>query len=71
MLDRLYADYSVIAWAVKEGREVVIRFPRNRFTVVNPFWAADAQERIVTLTVPPRPGSLSKPTACPGKCRCG
>jgi hypothetical protein len=54
VLDRLYADYSVIAWAVKEGREVVIRFPRNRFTVVNQFWAADAQERIVTLTVPPK-----------------
>jgi hypothetical protein len=34
--------------------EVVIRFPRNRFTMINQFWAADPQERIVTLTVPPK-----------------
>jgi Transposase DDE domain len=54
VLDRNYADYSVMAWAVKGGREVVIRFPRNRFTVVNPFWAADTQEQLVTLSVPPK-----------------
>jgi hypothetical protein len=54
VLDRLEADYSVIAWALKEGREVGIRFPPNRFTVVTQFWAAAPQERIVTLTGPPK-----------------
>jgi len=49
--DRAYADYSVLAAVVAQGCHFVIRFPRQSFTAVNAFWAAHAQERVVTLEV--------------------
>jgi Transposase DDE domain len=49
--DRAYADYSVLAMLVAWGCHFVIRFPRQSFTAVNAFWAARAQERVVTLAV--------------------
>lgn len=49
--DRAYADYSVMAMLVARGCHFVIRFPRQSFTVVNAFWLARAQERVVTLAV--------------------
>jgi len=52
VMDRNFADYAVIAHAVKDGREVVIRCPRQCFGVVNDFWASDESEQLVTLTVP-------------------
>jgi DDE family transposase len=49
--DRAYADYSVLATLVARGCHFVIRFPRQSFTAVNRFWAARAQEGVVTLAV--------------------
>lgn len=49
--DRAYADYSVMATLVARQCHFVIRFPRQSFTEVNAFWAAPAQERVVTLEV--------------------
>jgi hypothetical protein len=49
--DRAYADYSVLTAIVAQGCHFVIRFPHQSFTAVNAFWAARAQERVVTLTV--------------------
>jgi hypothetical protein len=49
--DRAYADYSVMATVVARQCHFVIRFPRQSFTAVNAFWAAPAQERVVTLEV--------------------
>jgi Transposase DDE domain len=50
--DRAYADYSVMAMLLAWRCHFVIRFPRQSFTAVNAFWAAAAQERVVTLEVP-------------------
>jgi hypothetical protein len=49
--DRAYADYSVLATLVARQCHFVIRFPHQSFTAVNAFWAAPAQERVVTLEV--------------------
>jgi hypothetical protein len=49
--DRAYADYSVMATIMAWQCHFVIRFPRQSFTAVNAFWAASAQERVVTLEV--------------------
>lgn len=49
VLDRLFADYCVIAFAVRTGRQVVIRCPEKSFGVVQNFWAADLNEQAVTL----------------------
>jgi hypothetical protein len=52
VMDRNFADYVVIAWAVKAGREALIRCPSQCFSVVNDFWKSDRTEAVVTLTVP-------------------
>jgi hypothetical protein len=49
VLDRGYADYSVMAFLVGNQRDFVIRFPRNGFKQVDQFWASDRQERVVEL----------------------
>ena len=49
VMDRLFDDYAVIATAKRDGREVLIRCPRNSFAVVNEFWDSDETERLVTL----------------------
>lgn len=49
VMDRLFDDYAVIATARRDGREVLIRCPRNSFAVVNEFWDSDETERQVTL----------------------
>jgi hypothetical protein len=40
-----------MATGVARQCHFVIRFPRQRFTAVKAFWAAPAQERVVTLEV--------------------
>jgi hypothetical protein len=52
VLDRNFADYSVIAWAVASGRDVIIRCPSQSFGVVNAFWRSVASEHLVTLSLP-------------------
>lgn len=52
VMDRNFADYAVIAWAVKDQREVLIRCPRQCFSVVNEFWQSEESEKLVTLGLP-------------------
>lgn len=49
VLDRNFADYVLIAWAVQRQVNLVVRCPRRSFGVVNDFWASDETERSVTL----------------------
>ncbi len=57
VLDRLFADYCVIAFAAHTGRDVVIRCPQKSFGVVQDFWASDLKEQVVTLTCPTTPST--------------
>jgi hypothetical protein len=57
VLDRLFADYCVIAFAVHNGREVVIRCPQKSFGVVRDFWASESTEQVVTLPCPTTPST--------------
>lgn len=57
VLDRLFADYCVIASAVQTDREVVIRCPQKSFGVVRDFWACDLKEQVVTLPCPTTPST--------------
>lgn len=52
VLDRNNAHYGLIARARAEGRELLIRCPRQSFAVVNEFWKSKSRERTVVLTVP-------------------
>ena len=52
VMDRNFADYAVIGWAVKTGRHVLIRCPSQTFSLVNDFWKAEQSEAIITLSVP-------------------
>src|SRR5262245_41958116 len=52
VMDRLFDDYAVIATAKKDGREVLIRCPRNSFAVVQKFWDSEETERLATLQMP-------------------
>lgn len=51
VLDRNFADYSIIAKAKKDGLEIVVRCPHSSFSVVEDFWASKERERVVWLTV--------------------
>ncbi len=51
VLDRNFADYSIIAKARHDGVEVVIRCPHSSFSAVEDFWASKDRERIVLLKV--------------------
>jgi hypothetical protein len=53
VMDRGYADYSVLAFWMHHQREVVVRMPRNSFKAVREFWRSQAQEVVVTLRVTP------------------
>lgn len=57
VLDRNSAHYTIIAKAKKEGREVIIRCPRQSFSVVNEFWESKQGERLVLLRVSQRAGT--------------
>lgn len=65
VLDRAYADYSVLAWAVHSACPVVIRFPRQSFGVVNAFWASEETERTVSVTVSSKARALVKAQGWP------
>ena len=57
VLDRLFADYCVIAYSAHSGREVLIRCPRQSFGVARDFWASDLREQLVTLPCPATPST--------------
>lgn len=53
VLDRVYADFAVMAFLATHKREFVIRCPRAGFGAVVAFWESDETETIVTLQMPP------------------
>ncbi len=53
VMDRLYCDFSVLAFWSGHGREFVVRAPRTSFRAVRAFWSSSAREAVVTLTVTP------------------
>jgi hypothetical protein len=57
VMDRNFADFTVIAWAAKHNRELLVRCPAQGFSAVNEFWNADHTQSIVTLTVPGTPAT--------------
>lgn len=57
VMDRNFADYTVIAWAAKHQREVLVRCPTQCFGAVNQFWNSDQTESLLTLTVPGTPAT--------------
>jgi len=52
VLDRNNAHYWLIARAKAEGRELLIRCPRQSFAAVNEFWQSKSRERTVVLPIP-------------------
>ena len=52
ILDRAYADYSVMAALPAHRRDFVIRLPRRSFRAVAPFWTSPERDQVVTLTLP-------------------
>jgi DDE family transposase len=52
VFDRNSADYTIIAKANKDGLDVIIRCPRQSFSVVNDFFKSAELERLVRLGVP-------------------
>lgn len=53
VMDRGYADYSVLAFWVKHRRDFVLRLPRSSFKAAREFWDSSATEAVVTLHVTP------------------
>ena len=53
VMDRGYADYSVLAFWAKHKRQFVLRLPRNSFKASRDFMRGKAQEKVVTLHVTP------------------
>jgi hypothetical protein len=52
VMDRLYADYVVMAWLLCQGLDFVIRFPQSGFIEVMEFRQSEEAEREVTLKCP-------------------
>jgi hypothetical protein len=52
VLDRAYADYSLIAYAPAHQRHLVVRLPRRRFNECEAFWHSDEPERLIELSLP-------------------
>lgn len=52
VLDRAYADYSLLAYAQATGRHLCVRLPRGRFAECEAFWERSVPEQIVTLHWP-------------------
>lgn len=52
VLDRAYADFSVMAFLAKHDRAFVIRLPRAGFSQVVAFWESDEAEALVEVAMP-------------------
>lgn len=52
VLDRHYADYTVITYALASKCQVIVRMPERRFTVAQPFWQSALAEQLVVLKCP-------------------
>lgn len=55
IMDRLFADYSVIAQAEKTGRKVLIRCPIGKLGIVDEFYKSTETERLVIFEMPQSP----------------
>jgi hypothetical protein len=55
VLDRAYADYSLLAYAQATRRHLIVRLPRGRFAECEAFWASAVPEQSVTLHLPATP----------------
>jgi hypothetical protein len=52
LMDRGYADYSVLAFCRKHGRHFLIRMPAKSFGQVNAFRRSEATDQVVELKLP-------------------
>ena len=52
VLDRAYADYTVLASAVGEHRHLVVRLPKKTFREAMAFWRGGKAEQVVRLRCP-------------------
>jgi hypothetical protein len=59
VLDRNFSDYLLIAWAVQNQRQLVIRCQSNSFACVQDFLAAAEFDRVVSLPCPKRQKTTS------------
>src|SRR5262249_11162769 len=57
VLDRLFADYCVIAFAVQTVCEFLTRWPQKSFGVVRAFWASDMKDQVLPLRCPTSPAT--------------
>lgn len=57
VLDRAYADYRLLAYAVARGRHVVVRLPRGRFSACEDFWQNSLPEQLIELALPVTPAT--------------
>jgi len=53
VMDRGFAAYSVLAFWAGNGRNFLVRLPRNSFGAVRKFWKSSARETVITLHVTP------------------
>ena len=60
VFDRHYADYTVLAYALREDRHVVVRLPAKTFTEAVKFWHSGKSEQIVQLKCPDSARQLVK-----------
>ena len=58
VLDRLYMDYSVLAWLTKAAGAFVVRCPAKGFAHVERFWSSKQTDQVVTLTKTPSARAL-------------
>jgi hypothetical protein len=64
--DRLYADYSVLSFHIKEGTDFVIRCPlTNSFKEVIDFVKSDCKDKIMNLKVTARQNEFVKENKLP------
>lgn len=52
VLDRGYADYAILAKAVAENRNLIVRLPRHRLKAAEAFWESDQAEQEISIQVP-------------------
>jgi hypothetical protein len=57
VLDRAYAEYALIAYALTHQRHLVVRLPRGRFNECEAFWHSDESEQLIELSLPTTPST--------------
>jgi hypothetical protein len=52
VLDRHYADYTVITYALASNCHILVRMPKTGFALVQQFWRSGLAEQVLTLNCP-------------------